>query len=105
MTGARHGWIKVTVAGGTAPIIIDGRSYGSAPQIIRVDKGLHIVTVRGAGDMFMPFQHDVTVSEGDTVLAAFEVPVRRVAPVQQPQSDTSVAPAPAPDSTGAPATP
>ena len=88
MTGARHGWISVTVNGGTAPIIIDGRSYGSAPQIIRVDKGAHIVTVRGAGDMFMPFQHDVTVGEGDTVVAAFEVPVRRVAPAPQPMDTT-----------------
>jgi len=104
MSGARHGWIKVTVAGGTAPIIIDGQSYGSAPQIIRVDKGLHIVTVRGAGDMFMPFQHDVTVLEGDTVLAAFEVPVRRVAPAQQPQSDSAATAAPA-DSAAKPATP
>ncbi len=104
MTGARHGWIKVTVAGGTAPIIINGRSYGSAPQIIRVDKGAHIVTVRGAGDMFMPFQHDVQVSEGDTVVAAFEVPARRVAPVQQPQGDTTTAaPTPAADSTPPPA--
>ena len=104
MSGARHGWIKVTVAGGTAPIIIDGQSYGSAPQIIRVDKGLHIVTVRGAGDMFMPFQHDVTVREGDTVLATFEVPVRRVAPAQQPQSDSAAPVAPA-DSSAKPATP
>ena len=104
MTGARHGWIKVTVAGGTAPIIIDGQSYGSAPQVIRVDKGMHIVTVRGAGDMFMPFQHDVTVREGDTVLAAFEVPVRRVAPAPQPQTDSAV-PAPATDSASRPATP
>ena len=91
MSGARHGWISVTVNGGTAPIIIDGRSYGSAPQIIRVDKGAHIVTVRGAGDMFMPFQHDVTVREGDTVIAAFEVPVRRVAPAPQ-STDTSHTP-------------
>ena len=106
MTGARHGWIKVTVAGGTAPIIIDGRSYGSAPQIIRVDKGLHIVTVRGAGDMFMPFQHDVQVSEGDTIVAAFEVPMRRAVPVPPPESDTTAAPAaPAADSTATPATP
>ena len=104
MSGARHGWIKVTVAGGTAPIIIDGQSYGSAPQIIRVDKGLHIVTVRGAGDMFMPFQHDVTVREGDTVLVTFEVPVRRVAPAQQPQSDSAAPVAPA-DSSAKPATP
>jgi hypothetical protein len=87
MTGARHGWIRVTVTGGTAPIIIDGQSYGSAPQIIRVDKGAHIVTVRGAGDMFMPFQHDVNVTEGDTVLAAFEVPVRRV-PASPPPPDS-----------------
>jgi hypothetical protein len=87
MTGARHGWIRVTVNGGTAPIIIDGQSYGSAPQIIRVDKGAHIVTVRGAGDMFMPFQHDVNVAEGDTVLAAFEVPVRRV-PASPPPADS-----------------
>ena len=86
MTGSRHGWIRVTVSGGTAPIIIDGQSYGSAPQIIRVEKGAHIVTVRGAGDMFMPFQHDVVVPEGDTVVAAFEVPVRRtpLSPEQQP---------------------
>ncbi len=103
MTGARHGWIKVTVAGGTAPIIIDGRSYGSAPQVIRVDKGLHIVTVRGAGDLFMPFQHDVQVAEGDTVIAAFEVPVRRVAPVQPAQSDTTAPQPPAADSTTPPA--
>jgi hypothetical protein len=80
ISGARHGWIHVRVNGGTAPIIINGRSYGSAPQIIRVETGAHIVTVRGAGDMFMPFQHDVQVSEGDTVMATFEVPVRRAPP-------------------------
>ena len=83
------------MSGGTAPIILDGRSYGSAPQIIRVEKGAHIVTVRGAGDMFMPFQHDVLVREGDTVIAAFEVPVRRVAPAQQPPSDSAQTPPPA----------
>ena len=102
MSGARHGWISVTVNGGTAPIIIDGRSYGSAPQIIRVDKGAHIVTVRGAGDMFMPFQHDVVVTEGDTVVAAFEVPVRRVAPVQQPPSDSAQTPAATPPADSTP---
>jgi hypothetical protein len=101
MSGARHGWIRVTVSGGTAPIIIDGRSYGSAPQIIRVEKGAHIVTVRGAGDMFMPFQHDVLVREGDTVAASFEVPVRRVPSAPPPLTDsTQVAPdAPAVDTT------
>jgi hypothetical protein len=101
MSGARQGWISVTVSGGTAPIIIDGRSYGSAPQIIRVDKGAHIVTVRGAGDMFMPFQHDVVVSEGDTVAARFEVPVRRAPPAPPPPVDSAPpAPSPAPsDST------
>jgi serine/threonine protein kinase len=92
MSGARHGWISVTVSGGTAPIIIDGRSYGSAPQVIRVEKGAHIVTVRGAGDMFMPFQHDVLVREGDTVVAAFEVPIRRVPAAQaSPAPDTAQA--------------
>ena len=103
ITGARHGWISVTVSGGTAPIIIDGRSYGSAPQTIRVEKGAHIVTVRGAGDMFMPFQHDVLVREGDTVVAAFEVPVRRAPPVQPLSADTTqtAPPAPVADSTGA----
>jgi ribosomal protein L40E len=100
MSGARHGWIRVTVSGGTAPIIIDGRSYGSAPQIIRVEKGAHIVTVRGAGDMFMPFQHDVLVREGDTVVAAFEVPVRRAPPVEPPADTTQTAPpTPAADTT------
>ena len=103
MTGARHGWISVTVSGGTAPIIIDGRSYGSAPQIIRVDKGAHIVTVRGAGDLFMPFQHDVNVSEGDTVVARFEVPMRRP-PVQPVPAETLHTPAPV-DSTAPPASP
>ena len=48
--------------------------------------------------------HDVTVLEGDTVLAAFEVPVRRVAPAQQPQSDSAATAAPA-DSAAKPATP
>jgi hypothetical protein len=104
MSGARHGWISVTVSGGTAPIILDGRSYGSAPQIIRVERGAHIVTVRGAGDMFMPFQHDVLVREGDTVVAAFEVPVRRIPAAPPPVSaDTSQAmpTAPATDTTSA----
>jgi Protein kinase domain len=107
MSGARHGWIRVTVSGGTAPIIIDGRSYGSAPQIIRVEKGAHIVTVRGAGDMFMPFQHDVLVREGDTVVATFEVPMRRAPAVQPAAAETTQAPAssPAPDSTPAPPQP
>ena len=105
ISGARHGWIHVRVNGGTAPIIINGRSYGSAPQVIRVETGAHIVTVRGAGDMFMPFQHDVTVREGDTVMAAFEVPARRqpappqAAPVEAvPATDSVVATPPAADS-------
>jgi hypothetical protein len=101
MSGARYGWISVTVGGGTAPIIINGQSYGSAPQIIRVEKGAYIVTVRGAGDMFMPFQHDVVVEEGDTVTARFEVPVRRVPAAPPPLSDSvqPAPPAPPPDST------
>jgi hypothetical protein len=53
----------------------------------------------------MPFQHDVTVREGDTVLAAFEVPVRRVAPAQPPPSDSAAAAAPAADSSVKPVTP
>ena len=97
VTGARHGWIRVVVNGGTAPIIIDGRSYGSAPQIIRVERGSHIVSVRGAGDLFMPFQHDLAVPEGDTVLALFQVPVHRQPTQPEPATDTTspVAPAPA----------
>jgi hypothetical protein len=98
MSGARYGWISVTVSGGTAPIIINGQSYGSAPQIIRVEKGAYIVTVRGAGDMFMPFQHDIVVEEGDTVTARFEVPVRRVPAAPPPLSD-SVQAAPPPPAT------
>jgi hypothetical protein len=50
----------------------------------------------------MPFQHDVVVREGDTVVAAFEVPARRVPPVQPPlAADTTPAapPAPVTDST------
>jgi Protein kinase domain len=99
VTGARHGWIRVVVNGGTAPILIDGRSYGSAPQIVRVERGSHIVSVRGAGDLFMPFQHDLVVPEGDTVLALFEVPVRRppAAPPAPPR-DTAQPTAPATDS-------
>jgi Protein kinase domain len=91
VTGARHGWIRVVVNGGTAPIIIDGRSYGSAPQTIRVERGSHIVSVRGAGDLFMPFQRDLAVSEGDTVLALFEVPVRRQPIQPEPSADTTSA--------------
>ncbi|MGQ0714512.1 MAG: protein kinase domain-containing protein [Gemmatimonadaceae bacterium] len=109
ISGARHGWIRVTVNGGTAPIIINGRSYGSAPRTLRVETGAHIVTVRGAGDMFMPFQHDVQVTEGDTVLAMFEVPVRRPPPQPAPVDavrppDTLAAP-PAPADSAAPAQP
>jgi hypothetical protein len=59
-----------------------------------VEKGAHIVTVRGAGDMFMPFQHDVLVREGDTIVAAFEVPVRRVAPAQPPLATDTMQAAP-----------
>ena len=96
VTGARYGWIRVVVNGGTAPIIIDGRSYGSAPQTVRVERGAHIVSVRGAGDLFMPFQRDVAVAEGDTVLALFEVPVRRQPPVEPaPAADTAQPVAPA----------
>ncbi|MDQ4080013.1 MAG: protein kinase [Gemmatimonadota bacterium] len=114
ISGARHGWIHVRVNGGTAPIIINGRSYGSAPQTIRVETGAHIVSVRGAGDMFMPFQHDVQVSAGDTVVATFEVPVRRAppppdpAPVEtQPAADTAspAQPATSSDSSARPQAP
>jgi hypothetical protein len=100
MTGSHYGWIRVTVSGGTAPIIIDGQSYGSAPQTIRVLRGTHIVTVRGAGDMFMPFQHDVLVREGDTAVAAFGVPVRR-SPAETPQLQAPASPDTAPAATPA----
>ena len=72
---ARHGFIRVIVRGGAAPVLINGEgagvSAGPAGQVVRAEQGIHNVTVRGAGDLFMPSQVAVTVATGDTATALF----------------------------------
>jgi protein kinase-like protein len=83
------GFIKVQIHGGSAPVVIDGRSLEFTPYVGRVEPGTHYVSVRGAGDMFLPSQVTVTVTPNDTVSAVFAVPGWR-----RPTRDTAVAPPP-----------
>ena len=77
---ARDGFIRVVVRGGAAPIIVNGEgaglSAGPTGRVIRAGPGTHYVTVRGAGDLFMPSQVAVTVVTGDTVVAVFSASTR-----------------------------
>lgn len=74
-----HGFVKVAVRGGAAPVIVDGRELsvtaGPSGQVIRLEPGTHYVSVRGAGVLFLPSQVTVTVSANDTVAAIFSVPI------------------------------
>jgi serine/threonine protein kinase len=84
------GFIKVQINGGSAPAVIDGRSLDFTPYVSRVEPGTHYVSVRGAGDMFLPSQISVTVTPNDTVIAVFAVPGWR-----RPTRDTVATPPPA----------
>src|SRR5688572_7994285 len=72
---ARDAFIRVVVRGGAAPIIVNGEgaglSAGPGGRVIRAGPGTHYITVRGAGDLFMPTQIAVTVATGDTAVAVF----------------------------------
>ena len=84
------GFIKVQIHGGSAPAVIDGRSLDFTPYVARVEPGTHYVSVRGAGDMFLPSQVTVSVTPNDTAIAVFAVPGWR-----RPTRDSVVTPPPA----------
>ncbi|HUF26406.1 MAG TPA: serine/threonine-protein kinase [Gemmatimonadaceae bacterium] len=96
-----HGWVRVVLQGGVAPIIVNGRtidaSAGPAGQFVRLDVGQHFIAVRGAGVIFAPSQHTVEIAEHDTATVIFSVPgaVQATEPTPLPEA-TSVAPVPAP---------
>ena len=101
---ARDGFIRVVVRGGAAPIVLNGEgagvSAGPDGRVIRAGPGTHYVTVRGAGDLFMPSQIAVNVTTGDTAVAVFSAATRR-APVAQPAAaGDSAAPQAASSSAG-----
>ncbi|HVE80502.1 MAG TPA: hypothetical protein VNA89_16675, partial [Gemmatimonadaceae bacterium] len=103
---AEFGFVRVVINGGSAPAIIDGRSFDFTPYVARVDVGTHYVSVRGAGDMFLPSQVKVEVTPRDTVLAVFAVPGwRPVAPAPAPAADSAAAPIPAPPASAADSVP
>ncbi|MGH7664452.1 MAG: protein kinase domain-containing protein [Gemmatimonadaceae bacterium] len=72
------GFVNVTVQGGAAPIIVDGRELdataGPLGVTVRAGPGTHYISVRGAGVLFTPSQFTVTVSASDTVAVTFTVP-------------------------------
>ena len=90
----RIGFIRIVVRGGAAPVVLNGEgagvSAGPTGQVIRAGPGTHYVTVRGAGDLFMPSQIAVTVTPGDTAVAMFSAATRR-APAAQPAPVTDTA--------------
>ena len=95
---ARDGFIRVVVRGGAAPVVINGEgagvSAGPGGRVIRAGPGTHYITVRGAGDLFMPSQIAVTVTTGDTSVATFSAATRRVAaPPADSPADSTAAPA------------
>jgi hypothetical protein len=107
----RDAFIRVVVRGGAAPIIVNGEgaglSAGPGGRVIRAGPGTHYITVRGAGDLFMPTQIAVTVATGDTAVAVFSAVTRQ--PPAAPAAavaDTAAKISPAgdapaqPDSTG-----
>ena len=101
----RDGYIRIVVRGGAAPVRINGESVGVSAgpsgEVLRAGPGTHYVTVRGAGDLFMPSQIAVTVTTGDTVTAVFSAATRQ-APATAPARD-SIAVAGAPAEGAAPA--
>lgn len=92
---ARHGFIRVVVRGGAAPVVINGEgtgiSAGPAGEVIRAERGTHNVTVRGAGDLFLPSQIAVTVSTGDTSTVVFRAASARP-PSEVPPAVDSIGP-------------
>ena len=100
---ARHGFIRIVVRGGAAPVLLNGEragiTAGPAGEVIRAGEGTHFVTVGGAGDLFMPSQIPVTVTLGDTVTAVFSAATTSRPRPAAPAGDSS--PAPATPPTGA----
>ena len=105
---ARDGFIRVVVRGGAAPVLVNGEgagvTAGPSGQVIRVGEGTHFVTVRGAGDLFMPSQIPVTVAIGDTAIAVFSAAtMRRPRPAAAPGDSAPAAVAPPAGTATAPA--
>ena len=95
---ARDGFIRVVVRGGAAPVVINGEgagvSAGPSGRIIRVGPGTHYITVRGAGDLFMPSQIAVNVVTGDTAVATFSAATTRTSALRSAEPvDSTAAPA------------
>ena len=104
---ARDAFIRVVVRGGAAPVMINGEragvSAGPGGRVIRVGPGTHYITVRGAGDLFLPSQISLAVATGDTAVAIFSAATRQApTPLASPAAD-SAAPTTVP--TGSAATP
>ena len=83
---SNHGYVRVVLHGGVAPIIVDGRTIdaaaGPAGAIVRLEGGRHYLSVRGAGVLYVPSQVTITISPGDTTVAEFGVPSAMQKPVQ-----------------------
>jgi serine/threonine protein kinase len=65
------GYIRVFARGGAARVRIDGRTLGFSPLVARVEPGLHVVSLEGSGDAFLPPQITVNATASDTSIAAF----------------------------------
>jgi Protein kinase domain len=70
-----YGWVRVQTRGGTSRARVDARSTGAfTPVVVRVDPGLHVISVEGSGDTFFPAQLPIHVGAGDTTEAIFWTP-------------------------------
>ena len=65
------GYLRVSAAGGTPVVLIDGVARGTAPLVARVAPGRHAVEVRSFGSRYTPGRRAVGVSDRDTVTLEF----------------------------------
>ncbi|MDF1501864.1 hypothetical protein [Roseisolibacter sp. H3M3-2] len=70
---APRGFVSVDVTGiPSASVFIDGQAAGTAPGLLSVTSGLHVVEVRAQGRVFVPPLTTISVSAGDTSRASFQ---------------------------------
>jgi hypothetical protein len=97
-TSDAPGYIRVLARGGTARVRIDGRTLGFSPLVVRVDPGLHVVSLESSGDAFLPSQIAVNAMANDTTVAVFAARVTRA---QGPDSALAGSDAVGPPASGA----
>jgi len=77
-------YIRIEAHGGAAKVRLDGRTLGFTPLVVRVDAGLHYVSLETSGDAFMPDRLNVEAIANDTVSAVFNAVGRTDSTAQSP---------------------